>query len=57
MVVNIQVKVFWVVTLCTVVVEYQCFRGPCCLHLHGEVTGDGGKKWHRYRPVWQKDSR
>jgi hypothetical protein len=19
---------------------YQCFRGPCCLHLQGEVTGD-----------------
>jgi hypothetical protein len=29
----LQVKVFWVVTLCSIVVEYQCFREPCCLHL------------------------
>jgi hypothetical protein len=28
-----QVKVFWVVTPCSVVVGYQCFRRPCCLHL------------------------
>jgi len=26
--VNIQVEVFWVVTLCSVVVWYQRFRGP-----------------------------
>jgi hypothetical protein len=25
--------VFWVVMLCSVAVEYQRFRGPCCLHL------------------------
>jgi len=30
-----QVKVFWVVMLCSVVVGYQCFRGLCCLHLQG----------------------
>jgi len=30
-----QVKVFWGVTPCTVVVGYQRFSGPCCLHLHG----------------------
>jgi hypothetical protein len=29
--------VFWVVTLCSVVVEYQHFGGPNCLHLQGEV--------------------
>jgi len=28
MVVKIQAKVFWVVMLCSVVVLYQCFRGP-----------------------------
>jgi len=31
--VMIQVEVFQVVTLCSVVVEYQCFRGHCYLHL------------------------
>jgi len=40
MVMKIQVEVFWVVTSCSVRVGYQCFRGPCCLHLlHPE---DGG---------------
>jgi len=34
-----QVKVFWVVMLCTEVVGYQHFIDPCCLHLQGEVTG------------------
>jgi len=24
-------------------VGYQQFRGPYCLHLQGEVTGDGGE--------------
>jgi len=31
------VEVFWVVTPYRVVVGYQRFGGPCCLHLHGEV--------------------
>jgi len=35
---KIQVAVFWVVTLCSSVVGYQCFRGLCCLHLHGDVV-------------------
>jgi len=34
MVVKIQVEVFWVVTPCSAVLGYQCFGGPCCLHLH-----------------------
>jgi hypothetical protein len=38
-VVMIYVKVFWVVTPCSAVVGYRRFRGPCCLHLHGEVAG------------------
>jgi hypothetical protein len=32
-----QVEVFWVVTPCSVVVGYQNFRSPWCLHLQGEV--------------------
>jgi hypothetical protein len=36
--VKIQVEVFWVVMVCSVRVGYQCFGGPCCLHLHGEVS-------------------
>jgi hypothetical protein len=37
MVVMLHVEVFWVMTLCSVVVGYQCFRGPCCPHLQGQV--------------------
>jgi hypothetical protein len=38
MTVMFQVEVFWiVVTPCGVVVGYQCFGGPCFLHLQGEV--------------------
>jgi hypothetical protein len=32
---------FWVVTPCSVVVRYQRFGGPFCLHLQGEVNGAG----------------
>jgi len=35
MVVQIQVKVFWVVIPCSVVVGWQYFTGLCCLHLQG----------------------
>jgi len=31
--VKIQIEVFWVVTLHFVVVEYQHFGGPFCLHI------------------------
>jgi len=27
-----QVEFFWIMTLCIFVVEYQRFRGLCCLH-------------------------
>jgi len=50
----IQVEVFWVVTPCSVVVGYQCFRGPCCLQ--GEVTRME-KIRHRYRPRLKRGSR
>jgi len=29
MLVKIQVKFFWVVMPCSIVVGYRCFRGPC----------------------------
>jgi len=32
-----QVTVFWDITPCSVVVGYQCFRGPCCLQPQGEI--------------------
>jgi hypothetical protein len=38
MVMKIQDVVFWVVMPCSDVVGYQCFGGPCCLHLQGEVN-------------------
>jgi hypothetical protein len=34
MAVRIHVKVFCIVTSNSVVVGYQHFRNPCCLHLH-----------------------
>jgi len=34
-----QVEIFWAVTLCSVVVRYQHFGGPCCLHFQGEDEG------------------
>jgi len=37
-VVKIHIEVFWIVTSCSVVVGYQNFGGPCCLHLQDEVT-------------------
>jgi hypothetical protein len=36
--VKIRDEVFWVVTPYSVVVEYQCFGGPCCLPLHTTMT-------------------
>jgi hypothetical protein len=42
-----QVEVFWVVTPYSVVVGYQRFRGPCCLHLQGEV-----KWWRPCSDMW-----
>jgi hypothetical protein len=36
-----QVEVFWFVSLYSVIVGYQSFRSPCCLHLQGEVARMG----------------
>jgi len=33
-----QVEVFWDVTPYSVVVRYQRFGGPCCLHLQAELA-------------------
>jgi len=33
MAMKIQVEFFWVMVPFSVVVECQCFRGPCCLDL------------------------
>jgi hypothetical protein len=43
MVVMFQVEIFWVVMPCSVVVGCQRFGGPCCLHLHGEVTTEAAR--------------
>jgi hypothetical protein len=40
-----QVEVFCVVKPCSVVVGDQRFRGPCCLHLDGEVLFP----WYQHR--------
>jgi len=34
---SFQVQVFWVVTPCSVEIEYIRFGGSCCLHLQGEA--------------------
>jgi hypothetical protein len=31
---NFQVEIFWIVTPCSVVVKYQRFGRPYCLHVH-----------------------
>jgi len=51
----IQVEVLWVAVPCSVV-GHKRFRGPCCLHLQGEVIGNG-KRGHKYRPGVQVGSR
>jgi len=34
---KLQVEVFWVIAPCRVLVRYQRFRGPRCLHILFEV--------------------
>jgi hypothetical protein len=36
--IHFEVEVFWVVTPCIVVVGYQRFGSPCCLHFQGEMA-------------------
>jgi hypothetical protein len=40
-----KVAVFWVVASCSLVEDYQHFRGPYCLHDQGDdCPDDGGSK-------------
>jgi hypothetical protein len=39
MVISTKMAVFWVVAPCCLVEDYQCFRGPCCLHHKGDDVG------------------
>jgi len=39
-------EVFWVVTPCSVVVGYQRFRGPCCLHIKGVLSYHNTTRHH-----------
>jgi hypothetical protein len=41
MVIKFHVVVLWVMMLCSGVLGYQHFGGPCCHHLQGEVGGSG----------------
>jgi hypothetical protein len=55
MALKLHVQVFLVVMLCSVVVEYQYLRGPCCFHLQGEDEGskvlqNTGILWQHYIP-------
>jgi hypothetical protein len=42
-----QVEVFWIMTPCNVVVGYQRFGGPWCLHLQSE----GGGRLRQHGPL------
>jgi len=37
----VQVEIFWLLTPCSVVLGYQRFRRPCCLH----IQSDGKAIW------------
>jgi hypothetical protein len=47
MAVMFHVKIFWVLTPGSVMVGYQCFRGPRCLHFQGEARYAYSSKWIR----------
>jgi hypothetical protein len=40
MAVEVEVEVFCIVTQCSVVVGFQRFVGPYCIHLVGDVSQD-----------------
>jgi hypothetical protein len=42
--------VFWVVVMCSVVEVYQRFRGNCCLHHQGETSVNFYQTTRRYNP-------
>jgi hypothetical protein len=36
--VSTKMAIFWVVAPCSLVEDYQRFRGPCCLHHQGDAS-------------------
>jgi len=44
--INLFQVIFWVVMPCSVVVGYQCSRGPCCCHLQDETDGGSMDLWN-----------
>jgi hypothetical protein len=44
--VEIQVEVYWIMKLCSIVARYGCFGGSCCFQLQGEVHYGPPKRWH-----------
>jgi hypothetical protein len=50
---GIGVDVCWVVTPCSVLEGCRRFRGLCCLHLQGEVIGDGTEG--RMKATWTSE--
>jgi len=50
MAVNFQVGFFWIVKRCSVVVGYQRFGGPCCLHLQCETLVSYHNITRRHNP-------
>jgi len=47
MVVIFLVEVFWVLMLCSIMVGYLHFIGPCCLHLWDEISNMGENSMDR----------
>jgi len=45
-VVMFQVNIFWAAMPYSAVVGCQHFRGPCCLHLQGEIDGSSMDIWN-----------
>jgi hypothetical protein len=44
---KMKIAVFWVVSLCSLVEVYQCFRGPCCFNMtHCPVDGGSKDLWN-----------
>jgi len=42
---------FWVMAMCSVVVGYQCFKRPCCIHLYPVISLYGVMKhWYPTTP-------
>jgi hypothetical protein len=39
---SMKMAVFWIVVPCSLVEVYQCFRGACYFHHHGNHLVDGG---------------